>query len=188
MIRAIFVVMLLPGILAAAPAARAEKADRDKPINVNADRGSYDGINNLQVVEGNVIIEQGTMRITASKGEIRRDKENYLSAVVTGSPVNFRQKREGCAQYIEASAERAEFDARKDSLKLISHARLKNGDDELAGEVIVYNSETEYFQVLGDRPDAAKRDGRVRMVIQPKSNTSDPCGPKAAATAKAGGK
>lgn len=188
MIRAIFVVMFLPGILAAAPAARAEKADRDKPINVNADRGSYDGINNLQIVEGNVIIEQGTMRITASKGEIRRDKENYLSAVVTGSPVNFRQKREGCAQYIEASAERAEFDARKDSLKLISHARLKNGDDELAGEVIVYNSETEYFQVLGDRPDAAKRDGRVRMVIQPKSNTSDPCGPKAAATAKAGGK
>ena len=188
MIRAIFVVMLLSGILAAAPAARAEKADRDKPINVNADRGSYDGINNLQVVEGNVIIEQGTMRITASKGEIRRDKENYLSAVVTGSPVNFRQKREGCAQYIEASAERAEFDARKDSLKLISHARLKNGDDELAGEVIVYNSETEYFQVLGDRPDAAKRDGRVRMVIQPKNNSSDPCGPKAAATAKAGGK
>lgn len=188
MIRAIFVVMFLPGILAAAPAARAEKADRDKPINVNADRGSYDGINNLQIVEGNVIIEQGTMRITASKGEIRRDKENYLSAVVTGSPVNFRQKREGCAQYIEASAERAEFDARKDSLKLISHARLKNGDDELAGEVIVYNSETEYFQVLGDRPDAAKRDGRVRMVIQPKNNTSDPCGPKAAATAKAGGK
>ena len=188
MIRAIFVVMFLPGILAAAPAARAEKADRDKPINVNADRGSYDGINNLQIVEGNVIIEQGTMRITASKGEIRRDKENYLSAVVTGSPVNFRQKREGCAQYIEASAERAEFDARKDSLKLISRARLKNGDDELAGEVIVYNSETEYFQVLGDRPDAAKRDGRVRMVIQPKNNTSDPCGPKAAATAKAGGK
>ena len=188
MIRAIFVVMLLSGILAAASAARAEKADRDKPINVNADRGSYDGINNLQVVEGNVIIEQGTMRITASKGEIRRDKENYLSAVVTGSPVNFRQKREGCAQYIEASAERAEFDARKDSLKLISHARLKNGDDELAGEVIVYNSETEYFQVLGDRPDAAKRDGRVRMVIQPKNNSSDPCGPKAAATAKAGGK
>jgi len=188
MMRVIFAVMISSVILAAAPAARAEKADRDKPINVNADRGSYDGINNLQVVEGNVIIEQGTMRITASKGEIRRDKENYLSAVVTGSPVNFRQKREGCAQYIEASAERAEFDARKDSLKLISHARLKNGDDELAGEVIVYNSETEYFQVLGDRPDAAKRDGRVRMVIQPKSNTNDPCGPKAAATAKAGGK
>ena len=188
MMRTIFAVMISSVILAAAPAARAEKADRDKPINVNADRGSYDGINNLQVVEGNVIIEQGTMRITASKGEIRRDKENYLSAVVTGSPVNFRQKREGCAQYIEASAERAEFDARKDSLKLISHARLKNGDDELAGEVIVYNSETEYFQVLGDRPDAAKRDGRVRMVIQPKGNTNDPCGPKAAATAKAGGK
>jgi len=188
MIRPIFSLVLLAGILAATPAARAEKADRDQPINVNADRGSYDGINNIQVVEGNVIIEQGTMRITASKGEIRRVKENYLSAVVTGDPVNFRQKREGCAQFIEASAEKAEFDDRKDSLKLISHARLKSGDDELAGEVIVYNSETEYFQVLGDRPGAAKSDGRVRMVIQPKSKTSDPCGPKAAATAKPGGK
>jgi lipopolysaccharide export system protein LptA len=188
MIRAIFVVMILSGILAATPAARAEKADRDKPINVDADRGSYDGLNNVQIVEGNVVIEQGTMRITASKGEIRRDKENYLSAVVSGNPVNFRQKREGCAQYIEASADRAEFDDRKDSLKLISRARLKSGDDELAGEVIVYNSGTEYFQVLGDRPDAAKSDGRVRMVIQPKTRTNDPCGPKAAATARPGGK
>jgi lipopolysaccharide export system protein LptA len=188
MIRAILVAMILSGIVMAAPAARAEKADRDKPINVNADRGSYDGIKNIQIVEGNVIIEQGTMRITASKGEIRRDKENYLSAVVSGNPVTFRQKREGCAQYIEASAESAEFDDRKDTLKLISHARLKSGDDELVGEVIVYNSETEYFQVLGDRPDAAKSDGRVRMVIQPKSKNNDPCGPKAPAGAKAGGK
>jgi lipopolysaccharide export system protein LptA len=188
MMRTIFFVTVMAGILAAAPAARAEKADRDKPINVNADSGSYDGINNIQVVEGNVIIEQGTMRITASKGEIRRDKDNFLTAVVTGNPVNFRQKREGCAQFIEASAEKAEFDDRKDTLRLISHARLKNGDDELAGDVIVYNSGTEYFQVLGDRPDATKSDGRVRMVIQPKSKSSDPCGPKAAATAKPGGK
>ena len=109
---------------------------------------------------------------------------------MSGGPVTFRQKREGCEQFIEAFADRAEFDDRKDTLKLISHARLKNGDDELSGEVIVYNSETEYFQVLGDHPgaanDVAKSAGRVHMLIQPKSSTDkkDPCGPKSIARSK----
>jgi lipopolysaccharide export system protein LptA len=160
--------------------AGAEKADREKPINLDAQRGTYDGLNNVQILEGDVTISQGTMHITASRAEIRRDSENYIAAVATGSPVTFKQKREGCEQFIEAFADRAEFDERKDTLKLISRARLKNGADEIAGDLIVYNSETEYFEVLGDRAAAAKTDGRVRMVIQPKDKADgkSPCGTK----------
>jgi lipopolysaccharide export system protein LptA len=169
-------------MLACATAAHAEKADRDKPINVDSERLSLDSLNNIRILEGSVVLTQGTMLINAERVEIRTGKDNAITAFATGNPVKFRQKREGCEDYVEAVAERAEYDDSSGILKLISKARLKSGEDELIGELIVYNSETDNFQALGNRPDAVKGDGRVRMVIQPKNQTGkkDPCGAKAA--------
>ncbi len=50
-----------------APLAHAEKADREKPINLEADSISMDDINKVQVFEGNVVMTQGTMQILTSK-------------------------------------------------------------------------------------------------------------------------
>lgn len=156
--------------------AHAELADREKPINLDAQRGTYDGLKNIQVLEGDVTIVQGTMRITAARAEVHRDKDNAVSAIATGSPVTFRQKREGCDEWIEAVADRAEFDERADTLRLISHAKLKLGGDEGAGDLIVYNSATESYQILGDRKET-KADGRVSIVIQPHDKkTGKACG------------
>ena len=49
-------------LLALALPAHAEKADREKPINLEADRISMDDVNKVQVFEGNVILTQGTHR------------------------------------------------------------------------------------------------------------------------------
>ena len=59
-------------LLAAALAAmrrppRAERADRDKEIVVGADRLTADDANRTSTFEGNVVITQGTMRMTANK-------------------------------------------------------------------------------------------------------------------------
>ena len=45
----------------------AEKADRDKPINLEADKVSLDDNQKVSVFEGNVILTQGTTKITAAK-------------------------------------------------------------------------------------------------------------------------
>ena len=63
--------------LAAAPPARAEKADREKEIQVLADRLSADDAKKEAVYEGNVVITQGTMRITSAKIVVREDPEGY---------------------------------------------------------------------------------------------------------------
>lgn len=166
-----------------ASGAQAEKADRDKPINLDAQRATFDGITNVRILEGDVVMVQGSMRITAERVEIRTDSEQFITAVATGNPVTFRQKREGCDEYIDGFAQRAEFDDRKDVLKLISRARIKSGDDELKSDFIVYNSATDQYEVLGNLPDAAKSGGRVNMVIFPKTKTDGkkPCA-KAAPT------
>ena len=39
----------------------AEKADRDKPVNLEADTVTLDDIRKISVYEGNVILSQGTL-------------------------------------------------------------------------------------------------------------------------------
>jgi lipopolysaccharide export system protein LptA len=161
-----------------APLAHAERADRSKPMEITAQSASYDAINSVQMLDGNVVIVQGTLRVTANKGETRKDAEGNFSGVVTGGPVTVRQKREGCELYVEAQAERVEFDQSKDTLKLVNRARIKSGEDELTGDQILYNTVTEIYQLQGGRPGKQSGDGLVRMVIQPKESGKDPCAKK----------
>ena len=54
-------------LLALALPAYAEKADKEKPINLEADRISMDDIKKQQIFEGNVILTQGTLQIRTNK-------------------------------------------------------------------------------------------------------------------------
>jgi lipopolysaccharide export system protein LptA len=157
--------------------AHAEKADRTKEMVILGKTGKLDG-QNVATIEGDVSIEQGTLRITAQRGEVRQNEAGQKSGYVTGGPVTIRQKREGCDAYIDAQAERVEFDESKDSLKLITRARIKTGENELTGETILYNTVTEAFEVQGAKSQAS--DGRVRMVLQPRESGKDPCAKKPA--------
>jgi lipopolysaccharide export system protein LptA len=169
------------------PLAHAERADRTKPMEITAQSASYDAINSVQMLDGNIVIVQGTLRVTAAKGETRKDADGNFSGTVTGSPVTVRQKREGCELFVEAQAERVEFDQSKDTLKLLNRARIKSGDDELTGDQIHYNTVTEVYQVQGGR-GKQPGDGLVRMVIQPKESGKDPCAKKNAQPTTQSGK
>lgn len=150
----------------------AEKADRTKEMIILGKTGKLDG-QNVATIEGDVSIEQGTLRIEAQRGEVRQNSAGQKSGFVTGTPVTIRQKREGCDAWIEARAERVEFDESKDALKLMTKASIKTGENELTGEVILYNTVTEAFEVQGSGNRSA--DGRVRMVLQPRESGKDPC-------------
>jgi len=100
-----------------APLAHAEKADREKPINLEADSISMDDINKVQVLEGNVILTQGTMQILTSKLVVTQDIDGFQKGVATGGAnglARFKQKREGRDEYIEGEAERIVHDARSE--------------------------------------------------------------------------
>jgi len=164
----------------AAGHAAAEKADRTKPIEINAASGTSDLANNIQTLEGNVVLVQGTMRITADRMRLVRDAKDHIFAELfanAGGQISFREKREGFSDFMEGSADRAEFDDKANTIKFFSRAKLKNGGDELSGEFIYYNSVTEVLQALGRIPDAKggpkvatpTGDNRVKIVIQPRA-------------------
>ena len=154
----------------ALPAA-AEKADRDKPVNLEADRVTIDDAKQLAVFEGNVVLTQGTLQISGDRMEVRQDKEGFKQGTTWGNPASFRQKREGYDEYIEGWAGRIEYDGRVETLQMYTRAQLKRAQDEVRGDYISYDARSEFFQVTGG-PKTATPDnpgGRVRAVIQPKS-------------------
>jgi lipopolysaccharide export system protein LptA len=172
---------LLAALGAAAPGVHAEKADRTKPLTIEADKpGTLDMVKQVVVFNGNVVVTQGTMSIRAERVEVRERADGHRSASALGSSgklASFKQKRDGVDETIEGSADRIEYDSRGDVVRFAGNAqvrRLRAGApaDEVSGSVITYDNGNETFTVQGSAPApgaAASAPGsRVRVVITPK--------------------
>ena len=136
--------------------ANAEKADRSQPMVVEADKpGSADLKTRVVTFNGNVLISQGTMQIRAERVEVSETPDGFRTAQAqgaTGRPATFRQKRDGVDEWVEASAERIDFDARTDTLRFSGSAvvrRLRGGAtvDEITGATITWDNRGELFRV-----------------------------------------
>jgi lipopolysaccharide export system protein LptA len=161
--------------------AGAEKADRLKPLNVEADAGRYDDLKQFGVFSGNVVLSKGSLVMRAGQMEVRQTPEGYHQGVAlaaTGKLAYFKQKREGLDETIEGEAERIEYDAKADTLRLQSRAvirRVRAGVivDETVGNIITYDNTAEVFTVVGGPASAspANPGGRVRAVLSPRDGT-----------------
>jgi lipopolysaccharide export system protein LptA len=171
----LFFVAGIAGTLFAAGVARAEKADRDKPVNIEADRVSVDDVKKVQVFEGNVQLVKGTLVIRAERIVVTQDDDGYQRGVATGTastPPRFKQKREGQDDFIEGEGERIEHDAKAEKTEFFNRAWVKSGLDEVRGQFISYDALTEkYFVTSGPNGTRAQPGSgeRVRAVIQPKN-------------------
>lgn len=164
---------LLAGVVLACTAlpAWAERADREKPVNLEADRVDLDDAKKEAVFVGNVTLTQGTLTIKADRIIVKQDAEGFQYGIAYGNPASFRQKREGYDEYVEGFSERIEYDGKADKVQMFTNARIQRGGDEVRGDYISYNAITEFFQVIGGGKSAAgpgNPQGRVRAVIQPK--------------------
>ena len=173
--------LVLSAAFLAVSTAHAEKADRSKPIQLEADRVTVDDARQVSTFSGNVVLTQGSMVIRGDKLEVRQDKEGFRQGTTWGNLAYIRQKREGMDEFVEGWAERIEYDSRADKVQMFNRAMLKRGEDEVRGTYISYDVTTEFFQVTGSAPKTATGatggDGRVRAVIQPKQKDKPAAAP-----------
>ena len=156
----------------------AERADREKEVVVVADKVVADDNKKSSDFVGNVVVTQGTMRMTAAKVTLREDAEGYKFYVANGAPLTFRQKRDKVDEFIEGEALRAEFDDRNDVLRLYNKGRVKSGANEITSDFISYDMRREVAEVAGAPPGTtAPANSRVKVIILP---------PKKGAAANAG--
>ena len=182
--RAACIAALLAFTIAFSGPVHAERADRDKPINIEADRVTIDDANKVSVFEGNVVVTQGTLRLRGDRMIVREDAQGFNHGTAYGNLASFRQKRDGVDEYVEGYAERIEYDGKAERLQLFNRAHMKRGNDEVRGSYISYDQPTEFFRVVGEQDNAARGSapGRVRAVIQPKNK--DAKSPEPAAPVK----
>jgi lipopolysaccharide export system protein LptA len=174
---------------AIATTAHAERADRDKPANLEADRVTMDDAKKISVFEGNVQLTQGTLLIRADKLVVTQDAQGFQLGIATAGPgglAHFRQKREGKEEYVDGDAERIEHDGRAEKTLFFNRAHVKSGLDEVRGNYVAYDAKTENYLVTngastnaGTTTSGQARsttsgttsagDSRVRAVIQPKN-------------------
>ncbi|HTJ97080.1 MAG TPA: lipopolysaccharide transport periplasmic protein LptA [Rhodocyclaceae bacterium] len=171
---------VLFALLASLGSAHAEKADSNKPVNLEADRITVDDVNKVHVFEGNVVLTKGTMVIKTDKLVVTQDANGFQKGVAYGGAgglARFRQKREGRNEYMEGEGERIEHDDRAEKTDFYTRAYLKSGQDEVRGQFISYDARAENYVVTnGNRstkPGESNKGERVRAVIQPKNKTDD---------------
>ena len=185
-----FVCATLVGLLTAGTAL-AERADRFKPTQVEADRMDYDDIKQVNVFTGSVVLSRGTMLIKGDRMVVSQDPEGYQYGTTTGRLASFRQKRDGVDEWVEGYGEEIHYDGKTEVVTLRRKAKVRRLDgtrimDEIDGPLIVYDSRTEQFNVQGGQASGPVAGGssRVKVVIQPR--LIDPSEPLPAGGAQGG--
>ena len=112
--------------------AHAERADRNKPMLLEANRVSIDDAKKIQILEGDVLITKGTMTLKADRVVIREDQYGFQKGTAFGGKsglARFRQKRDGKEEYVEGEGERIEYNTNSEVVELFHRAWVKSGED-----------------------------------------------------------
>ncbi|MDD5298863.1 MAG: lipopolysaccharide transport periplasmic protein LptA [Gallionella sp.] len=159
-------------LLCCAPACLAERADRDKPVHLEADQVLIDDAKHISTFIGKVQFTQGTMLIRGDKIVVVEDAEGFKHGTAYGNTASYRQKREGLDEYVDGYGERIEYDTRAETVDFYGQARVVRDLDDVRGEHITYSQKTEIFQVhSGAAADTSALPKRVHAVLQPKHKT-----------------
>lgn len=160
---------LLPPYLSAA----ARNSDRDQPIKLSADQAEIDNVKGVSVYRGDVVLTQGTLKIT---GEIMHiyyapDSRELDHIVVEGHPATYQELPEDESEYMHAKAPRMEYYAAGPRrIRLLQGATLWQGSNTFRGKQVIYDIEAD--QVVA----RSGKESRIHITIypnQPRDKQSD---------------
>jgi lipopolysaccharide export system protein LptA len=168
--------------------ATAERADATKNAVINAESIDADQVSLTRILNGNVTVERGTMRLTSDKAIVKESPEGYMMVTLSSAPgklATFRQKRDGGADlWIDGQAQRIEYDDKNQVVKLFGVAKVKQLEgskvtDELDAQFVSYDSRTEQLVSRNDISGENKvGKGRSTLIIAP-HRSSAPAAPAA---------
>ncbi len=140
--------------------------DRQQEIRISADSAARDDVAGLTRYTGNVLLVQGSLRISADMISVSHDREQTSMIVAEGSPAHLSQLPAIDEAPVEASAERIEYSRSDDLVRLLRGARIEQDGAIVSGETIDYLvSEQRVLASAGDA-DTGKR---VEVVIPPEA-------------------
>ena len=162
------VIKLVGWMFALLPAANgtwALDSDREQPIQIVADVAVRDEVAGETRYEGNVVLTQGSLQITADKLSIQHTESGADRIVATGSPATLIQQPTPDQTPVDASAQRIEYIRSEDLVRLLENARIAQNGSTLSGNQIDYLVSQRSVRAKGT--PGASGEGRVEVVIPP---------------------
>ena len=158
--------------------AQALSTDRDQPVRIESDRAEADWRTRVSVYHGDVVITQGTLRITGDTIRIYLDEDDeFVKLVSVGEPATMRQLPDDSAQYRTAKANRLEYYADRDLIVLLGGAEYGQGSGRTSAGRIEYDSRNGRLKAnaRSSVPGQEQQEGsRVRITIEPKDERRAP--------------
>lgn len=160
--------------------------DKDQPIEVEADEAELDDKNDVSIYRGNVIVTQGSIRMTGDVMTVHSqggEELDYL--VIEGNPATYKQLPDDSTVHDQARARRMEYHESKNLVILIREAWVKQDTSTLVGERIEYNTELSRVKAWS-RPDGedsaakapAEQKSRVKLILKRKKDDASSGNPE----------
>lgn len=153
--------------------AHALTADKDKPINIEADQVDIDERNGVSTYTGKVTLVQGTLQMSADTVVVHTTERRLAKMVASGNPARFRQRPDGATEDVQAQAKQVEYRAPSGIVLLTESAELRQGANSFTGARIEYDSVRNVVRASGTSPG----NGRVKVIIQPATLEGGPTPP-----------
>lgn len=143
------------------------ESDYSKPVVVESDKQTAELDKDKITFIDNVVITQGTIKITANKVEIFRGKNGQIKDLkASGTPATYVQVMES-GKHVKAQGLYISYDPVRQIITLEKNAEIKQENSSLKGEKIIYNVATEKMEALG-----GKSNKRVTTVFIPSELTN----------------
>ena len=177
---------LLLMLLVCCSDAIALSTDSQQPIEIEADFAELDDEEGTTVYIGNVIVIQGSMRMTGDRLRVNfTDDRDLKDVYLEGRPATFKQTPDNAADDVEGEALLMEYHALQSMLHLIDKAKVTQGARLFQGHRINYDTDKSIITARSapaGKPDKealpAEPPGRVRIIIPPKKKTGAAATPK----------
>lgn len=165
----------LIGLLAflSATHALALPEDRSQPIHIQADSAELDDRTGVAIYRGNVIITQGTLKVTGHTATITRGAGGDIDVMTAlGTPAYYEQKPAPNKSIIQAYGLTLQYFIANNRIILIDQAKVIQDGNTFEGEKIIYDTQRQIVNAgrATNTPITVPRP-RIDMVIQPKNRT-----------------
>lgn len=147
------------------------KGDDQKPMQIDANEATLDQKNMVTVFSGNVVITKGSLVVHADKGTANQDKDGDRVVVLVGSPVTFQQTADD-GELIQGQANDFNYNTKSHLAVLKGRARVKKGNNEVIGDVLTYNTDTQVYSAASPIANGLtkKSGGRITVILDQQDN------------------
>ncbi|WP_111858645.1 lipopolysaccharide transport periplasmic protein LptA [Acinetobacter sp. CFCC 10889] len=163
------------GLCCVSAASFALPSDRNQAISLVADKATYNERTGVTTYTGNVVIEQGTMKLQAASIVAQLNKDKQISTITAnGSPAKFEQQVDTAKGIARGQAQKIVYNAETGIINLIGNAYLNQNGASIRSGTLKYSMNKGDIEANGSAGTSGTSNGRVQIIIPPNASKSFP--------------